>query len=1386
MKKILLSLLTLGFGAFTLNAQTLDQSNTSSQSATFLVNSGANTTVGQSFTAGMTGFMSSVSINLDASNPFLNTIAGNFTLTIRSGAGYGGAILGIDTFAITGTEPSGFLSIPIKPNTVSITSGNSYTYIIDEISGTGQINIVSSNNTYAGGDLYSQVFTNPPNLDATRDFVFQTFVSIPTIPTCTLDQTFPLPTLSTTINGIGSGQSFTAGLCGTLTSVVINIKDQSPTASSSDIRIRIIDGAGTCGSTILADETFLNITEFQNFSFNLSNPPKLSLGQSYTILLSTTDGSLCNIAFGTGGYPSGDFYSGITCTPFGGGNDFWFETCVDNLDNQTVTASQTTLCDSGAVTISTGSSETGINYFLRNDADSSIVDGPIAGTGSGLTFNTGTINATTTYNVYAKEPKISAVDLPANTDLIQFTNPFFAYTNEITIEAWVDFKGTLLRAGQSSAAVDNMATNVWLWDAGSFFVNNNGTWIGLLFPTTIPTGWTHVATVANASGMFIYYNGVLVASNSTGITAGIRNNSNSVIDLGHDPRFAPSVRNNNHSFDNFAVWNVARTATEIATNLNNCLIGTEPGLVQYTLMNEGTGTTLSSLAGATGTITNGIPNPWVLGSDVCDGACDLEMTQTVTITVNSSPTATTTQTNVSCNGGTNGTATVTPTGGTAPYTYLWSNAATTATATGLAAGVYNVTITDANGCTTNVSNITITEPTALAGSVTSQTNLACNGGTNGSATVSATGGTAPYTYLWSNAATTATATGLAAGIYNVTITDANGCTTNVSNITITEPTALAGSVTSQTNLACNGGTNGSATVSATGGTAPYTYLWSNAATTATATGLAAGIYNVTITDANGCTTNVSNITITEPTALTSAITSQTNVSCNGGVNGAASVSATGGTPSYTYLWSNAATTATATGLAAGNYNVTITDANGCTSNVSNIAITEPAIITGTDVQTACNTFTWIDNNTYTSSNNTATFNIFGGAANGCDSLVTLDLTINTVDNTTSLNVDTITANQAGATYRWLDCDNGNAIIAGATNQSFVPSISGNYAVEVTFNGCTDTSACFIVSTNGQCTVDQQFLGVDTRQSLVTSSGLPHGQSFRASISGQLNSVSLELIAQSVGCISSNMNVKVEVLDGDGVTGPVLASQVFTLPDFFSRSMRSFNFTNPAMITANQLYTITISLVPGQICGAFGPVLNWFFQFPTNFWATTGGTQYDNGVIGSLGNTRYFSTCVSCIVDNTTTLNVDTITANQAGATYQWLDCNNGNAVIAGATAQSFRPSATGNYAVEITFNGCIDTSACTNVIITNIDESIMENVNIFPNPTKDDIYVELPLNEFASFEVKIYSVTGKLVYNASQNNVSKLSISTANWDKGLYFIQLISNNQTIIEKIIKQ
>jgi hypothetical protein len=319
-------------------------------------------------------------------------------------------------------------------------------------------------------------------------------------------------------------------------------------------------------------------------------------------------------------------------------------------------------------------------------------------------------------------------------------------------------------------------------------------------------------------------------------------------------------------------------------------------------------------------------------------------TKTVTITQPAAVTATTTQTNVGCNGGNNGTATTTASGGTAPYTYSWSpSGGTVATATNLAAGTYTCMVKDVNQCSVT-KTVTITQPTALV-AATTQTNVSCNGGNNGTATVLPSGGTSPYTYSWSTSGgTAATAVNLGSGTYTCTVKDVNQCSAT-KTVTITQPTAVTATIT-QTNVSCNGGNNGSAIVTATGGTAPFTYSWSpSGGTAATASNLATGTYTCTILDANQCSATKT-VAITQPAVLMAA-TTQTNVSCNGGNNGSATATASGGTAPYTYSWSpSGATTATASNLAAGSYTCTVNDSKQCTTS-KNVVITQPLSLLAT-------------------------------------------------------------------------------------------------------------------------------------------------------------------------------------------------------------------------------------------------------------------------------------------------------------------------------------------------------------------------------------------------------------------------------------------------------
>ena len=206
----------------------------------------------------------------------------------------------------------------------------------------------------------------------------------------------------------------------------------------------------------------------------------------------------------------------------------------------------------------------------------------------------------------------------------------------------------------------------------------------------------------------------------------------------------------------------------------------------------------------------------------------------------------------------------------------------------------------------------------------------CNGSSDGSATVSSAGGTAPYTYLWDDGQTTAMAGALSAGSYTVTITDANGCTENQS-ATVLEPTPILVTSTSQDSVSCYGLSDGLASIAAFGGTGTIMYMWDSTAgsqNTDTATNLPQGIYLVSMTDANGCYEDTT-VTVLEPQPLIFTNVTSDSISCYGGSDGFASASTIGGTGSIMYMWDSTAgyqTTDTATNLSAGIYNLSVMDA----------------------------------------------------------------------------------------------------------------------------------------------------------------------------------------------------------------------------------------------------------------------------------------------------------------------------------------------------------------------------------------------------------------------------------------------------------------------------
>ena len=330
-----------------------------------------------------------------------------------------------------------------------------------------------------------------------------------------------------------------------------------------------------------------------------------------------------------------------------------------------------------------------------------------------------------------------------------------------------------------------------------------------------------------------------------------------------------------------------------------------------------------------------------------------------------------------CFGQNNGQITMSITGGSAPYNWNWSRVSpagtgsgTGTTITGLSAGTYNVTVTSGVACTATFTQL-VTQPAALVATTTT-TNYLCFGQT-GAINLTVNGGTTPYTYDWADLVGTndpKDRAGLTAGTYMVTVTDNNGCTTNTSAI-ITGPTSALSLSANSTNVSCNGGTNGSIDLTVSGGTvgSGYTYSWSNlpgSPDPQDQSGLAAGTYTVTVTDANGCTATLSR-TITQPAALsvsvvTSAPTCPAGANPPVNMNGTITVTANGGTAPYNVSWTGpsngnpAGNEIAATGgqyiisaLQAGTYAITVTDSLGC-QTIINVTLTAssniPTVPTG--------------------------------------------------------------------------------------------------------------------------------------------------------------------------------------------------------------------------------------------------------------------------------------------------------------------------------------------------------------------------------------------------------------------------------------------------------
>jgi gliding motility-associated-like protein len=331
---------------------------------------------------------------------------------------------------------------------------------------------------------------------------------------------------------------------------------------------------------------------------------------------------------------------------------------------------------------------------------------------------------------------------------------------------------------------------------------------------------------------------------------------------------------------------------------------------------------------------------------VITDAQNCQLTLNGTITQPSQLMLTTSSTNVNCNGGSDGTVSSVVSGGISPYAYQWTNSigfpvGSVDNLINLVADTYTLLITDANGCT-ETSQETVSEPPSPITVTSSKVDVLCNADATGSIMLVVTGGTAPYTYLWSNGSITSSISNLLAVSYNYQVTDANGCV-ETGTVEIFEPAAPLLVVPTIQDVSCNGFSDGSITLTVSGGTPGYAYEWQNSQfllsqTGGSLIGFPADDYRFEVTDANGCNV-VDTLTIEEPTLLESTI-SGVDILCKGDSTGSVAIVVSGGVLPYSYTWNTGDVVSSVSNLPAGSYNVTVVDGNNCILTNS-IVLTEP-------------------------------------------------------------------------------------------------------------------------------------------------------------------------------------------------------------------------------------------------------------------------------------------------------------------------------------------------------------------------------------------------------------------------------------------------------------
>jgi gliding motility-associated-like protein len=723
---------------------------------------------------------------------------------------------------------------------------------------------------------------------------------------------------------------------------------------------------------------------------------------------------------------------------------------------------------------------------------------------------------------------------------------------------------------------------------------------------------------------------------------------------------------------------------------------------------------------------NNIGNTYCFTATVSDNSCPLNGSQTYSYCINVIGMSLNTSATASTCNNLNGSASVTVSGGTAPYTYLWSSGSNQSTANNLAAGNYTVTVSDANGCSLS-QNVTVPQGSAPANLQLSMTPVSCNGTNTGSASVVAQGGDAPYTYLWNTGSNNPTINNLSAGNYTVTVTTATGCT-SIGSIQVTQPASAMSYTLNQNHVSCFGANDGSININVSGGTPPYSFVWNitPSPNSPNINNLPPGNYSVTVYDANSCLI-ISNIQITEPQPLVLNTNNLQHITCFGGNNGYIQVAASGGTAPYTYSWSNNSNASFINNLTAGNYTVTLTDANGCMQNQTYTINQPPQLIANIASVNQITCFGANDGN--------ANIVVNGGVA-----------PYNISWNTTPVQFGNQVTNLSAGNYSATITD------ANLCNTLVNVQITEPLPMQLTASG--STTICPGLSTNLSATAS----GGTGNYSYTWNNGAGTGQT--VTVTPMQTTTYIVTATDSNGCMSPQQTVTVTVND-------------INLYTFYVTAM-------PESICLGQ--SVNISASVSNNIGNY--TITWNNNLPNgNGPHTDSPTQsgwYTATLTDACNNTRIESAYVTVnplpqvelspqSLNECGNANI-TLSNNQAnipGSTYQW---NFGDGYASANEVAQHSYTQTGTYHVTLVVTspaGCVGADA-TNVNVIIRPQSV---ANFLPDNTSLSIFK--PEVKFMNYsqQANIFN------WNFGDGNTSTLSDPQHTYsDVGTYPVTLIANN----------